>query len=72
MTTEKSRETRLRRAAQRQGYRLMKSRTRDPRALDYNKYWLIAVNGSLTSINDLKGLDAVEAALYPDQYRSGE
>ncbi len=34
-------ENRLRRAARRQGLRLEKSRTRDPRALDYGKYWLL-------------------------------
>jgi hypothetical protein len=37
-TAEKTRETRLRRAAKRQGLVLEKSRTRDLRALDYRKY----------------------------------
>jgi hypothetical protein len=41
MTAEKVREDRLRRAAKRQGLRLIKSRTRDPRALDYGGYWLM-------------------------------
>lgn len=40
--SEKVRENRLRRAAQRQGLILIKSRRRDPRALDYGKYNLIA------------------------------
>jgi hypothetical protein len=40
MSTEKVREDRLRRAAKRQGLRLIKSRTRDPRALDYGAYWI--------------------------------
>ncbi len=34
-------ENRLRRAARRQGLHLEKSRTRDPRASDYGKYWLL-------------------------------
>ena len=34
-------ENRLRRAARRQGLNLEKSRTRDPRALDCGKYWLL-------------------------------
>jgi hypothetical protein len=38
---EKVRENRLRRMAQRQGLELRKSRTRDPRARDYGKYWLV-------------------------------
>jgi hypothetical protein len=37
----KARENRARRAAERQGLRLTKSRRRDPRALDYAKYWLV-------------------------------
>ena len=37
---EKVRENLLRRAADRQGLALRKSRTRDPRALDYNR-WLV-------------------------------
>ncbi|GAB3535433.1 hypothetical protein GCM10027403_13050 [Arthrobacter tecti] len=40
MTDEKVRENRLRRAAERQGLRLMKSRVRDPRALLYGTYQL--------------------------------
>jgi hypothetical protein len=34
-------ENRLRRAARRQGLHLEKSRTRDPQALDYGRYWLL-------------------------------
>lgn len=41
MTTEKSRENRLRRAATRQGLRLEKSKRRDTRAYDYGVYYLI-------------------------------
>jgi hypothetical protein len=37
---EKVRENRIRRMAERQGYRLVKSRRRDHRALEYGNYWL--------------------------------
>jgi hypothetical protein len=37
----KSDENRLRRVAERQGYRLMKSPRRDPRALDYDCWQII-------------------------------
>ncbi len=40
---EKVRENRLRRAAERQGLALHKSRTRDPRALDYDRWWIVDV-----------------------------
>ena len=40
-TEEKSREMRLRRMADRQGLRLVKSGRRDPRATDYRKYMLV-------------------------------
>jgi hypothetical protein len=39
----KVRENRLRRAAERQGLRLVKSRRRDPRSIDYGKYMLLDV-----------------------------
>ena len=39
--SEKVRENRLRRKADRLGYRLEKSRRRDPDALDHGMYWLI-------------------------------
>jgi hypothetical protein len=41
MTTEKTRENRLRRKARRCGYELQKSRTRDPHALGFGLYALI-------------------------------
>ena len=41
-TPEKVRENRLRRMAERQGLRLVKSRRRDPRAIDYGLYTLIS------------------------------
>lgn len=45
MTDEKIRENRLRRMAERQGLKLVKSRRRDPRALDYGRYWLVLAEG---------------------------
>ena len=46
-TTEKVRENRLRRMADRQGLVLVKSRRRDPRAFDYGRWMLVdaASNG---------------------------
>jgi hypothetical protein len=41
---EKVRENRLRRMADRQGLRLVKSRRRDPRASDYGTYVLVDQN----------------------------
>lgn len=41
MSEEKVRENRLRRMADRQGLRLLKSRARDPRDLTFNGYQLV-------------------------------
>jgi hypothetical protein len=41
LTAEKTRETRLRRMAERQGLALRKSRRRDPLAKDYGLYWVV-------------------------------
>jgi hypothetical protein len=41
-TPEKVRENRLRRMAERRGLRLVKSRRRDPRAIDYGLYTLVS------------------------------
>ena len=43
MQETKVKENKLRRAADRQGLRLSKSRSRDPRALDFGRYALIDV-----------------------------
>jgi hypothetical protein len=40
-TNEKVRENRLRRMAERQGLRLVKSRRRDPFARDFGVYWVV-------------------------------
>ena len=66
--TDKIRENRLRRAAQRQGLMLTKSRRRDPRAYDYGTYMLVdhqtntLVAGSSQSGYGLS-LDEIETAL---------
>jgi hypothetical protein len=46
---EKARENRLRRIAERHGYRLTKSRSRDPQACDYGLYGVLDVrtNGAV-------------------------
>jgi hypothetical protein len=65
VTEEKIRENRLRRAARRQGLKLTKSRRRDPRALDYGRYWLTDTytNRDLVDINGYT-LDEVEEVLH--------
>lgn len=65
---EKVRENRLRRAAERQGYRLSKSRRRDPRAIDYGGYMVIDIqtNGIVAGATPYAytmDLDAVEEFL---------
>ncbi len=46
-TQEKVRENRLRRAADRQRLRIVKSRRRDPRAVDYGKFWVYKTDDEL-------------------------
>jgi hypothetical protein len=62
--TDKVRENRLRRMAQRQGMRLIKSKRRDPRALDYGRYWLVLadINGVVTPEHGIS-LDEIEEHL---------
>ena len=59
-------ENRLRAAAARQGLRLVKSRRRDPRAIDFGTYWLLDVstNGLVASDQFGLGLDDVARYLY--------
>lgn len=61
MTAEKVRENRLRRIAERRGYRLIKSRRRDPLAINYGTY---TVNDPTINVNfphcSNVGLDEVE------------
>ncbi len=69
-TTEsiRTREQRLRRAANRQDLRLEKSRRRDPRALDHSRWVILDLTGSVVVGADGRGrpcwtLDQVEAYL---------
>jgi hypothetical protein len=72
--SDKVRENRLRRMAERQGLELQKSRRRDPRAIDYDR-WLILDPHTNTIVAGTKGtprhgmtLDAVEAYLTGDEW----
>lgn len=62
---EKTRENRLRASAERQGYRLRKTRRRDPRAIDYGT-WAILEPFSNSIVGERMTLDAVEAWLATD------
>jgi hypothetical protein len=67
-TTEKVRENRLRRMADRQGLALRKSARRDPRAIGYGMYFLIdanrnAVVAGIAGDHPIFTLDDVEAYL---------
>lgn len=66
--TDKVRENRLRRMAERQGLALIKSRRRDPRALDFGVYWLTKSGSSSTTQPAEPGvsLDEIEARLVGD------
>ena len=67
----KVRENRLRRAAGRQGLRLVKSRRRDPRAYDYGRYWLQGENRALLTSEYGVTLDEVEKFLSGEECRVG-
>jgi hypothetical protein len=56
----KTRETRLRRMAERQGLTITKSRRRDPRAIDYGHWW---VSGGGRRSVELTDIDALERYL---------
>ena len=75
-TTAKIRENKARRAAQRQGYRLVKSRRRDPRAIDYGTYGIVDYSESKSGVLVAGGdsgygltLDDVERRLSPTPYQ---
>ena len=58
-TTDRVRENRLRRMADRQGLKLVRSRRRDPRALDYGRLELVdaatrEVRCSTTSLDEIE------------------
>lgn len=54
---EKVRENRLRRWAEDQGYRLEKSRRRDPRAKDYGTYRLVPEKGKPKDFPDINAVE---------------
>lgn len=58
----------MRRMADRQGYRLTKSRRRDPRALDYGTWYIVDSDSSLLASSEYgMSLDQVEAWLTEDE-----
>lgn len=61
-----TREARLRRAAQRQGLRLKKSRRRDPRASDYHTWWVFRGDVAILGGRWGTSLEDVEAYLTGD------
>ena len=73
-STEKARENRIRRFARIERFELVKSRRRDPRAWDYNRWWLTVLGPDGTAVRviggravgDPPGLDLgeVESLLY--------
>jgi hypothetical protein len=62
-TGGKARENRVRRLARRQGLRLVKSRRRDPRALDYGEMYLVDVDTDVIAAGPLHSLSEVETEL---------
>jgi hypothetical protein len=60
---EKVRENRLRRMAERQGLALLKSRRRDPRAIDYDCWAIVDSESRVTRGRPILSLGEVEAAL---------
>jgi hypothetical protein len=56
-TAEKTRETRLRRMAERQGLTIRKSRRRDPRAIDYGRWWIVHPDERLVELADIDKLE---------------
>lgn len=70
MSDDKVRENRLRRMAERQGYQLVKSRRRDPRAVDYGARWIVdPQTGDVVAGDERRGmsLDEIEAWLTSDR-----
>jgi hypothetical protein len=64
VTEEKVRENRLRRVAARRGLRLVNSRRRDEKALDFGRYWLLSRAGSvIAGGGDLFGVNPARLSL---------
>lgn len=71
-STEKIRENRLRRQAERQGYALKKDRARDPLATDYGHWYIVnPATGSSVVGNPITNLDEVEQWLTVIAQRAG-
>lgn len=71
-TTEKVRENRLRAAARRQGYQIVKSRRRDPRAPDYGGYMIVNPHNNSAEVGGMGDsfqmtIDDVEKWLTSDE-----
>ena len=63
MDSEKARENRLRRAAERRGFVLQRSRRRDPQAIGYGQYQLIdAATGAVASLTGREGWMTIDQA----------
>lgn len=62
-TNDKVRENRLRRSAARQGLTLTRSRRRDPRAVDFGRYWLANGDGEIQCDPEGLTIDQVEEKL---------
>jgi hypothetical protein len=60
---DKVRENRARRAAARQGFKLIKSKRRDPRALDYSTWTIINSQTGAVEKGDRMTIDDVEQFL---------
>ena len=56
-TQEKVRENRLRRMAQRQGLTIRKSARRDPRAIDYGRWWVVHSDERIVELTDIDALE---------------
>jgi hypothetical protein len=54
---DKVRENRLRRMAERQGYKVSKSRRRDTRAIDYGEWWVVDMNRNRVFAGDIDSLE---------------
>lgn len=68
---EKARDSRLRRIARQQGLRLVKSRSRNPLAIDYGGYMIVDAASNVVLAGELNtpmamSLDAVERYLTED------
>jgi len=59
----KVRDNRLRRAAERQGLTVRKTRRRDPRALNYGRYWLQRGDEVVIGGSEGVSVDEIEAYL---------